>query len=282
MIPGSCLCGEVRYEVSGPFSMMGHCHCSICRKHHGAMFATFVAVPGANFRWLAGEKSVGSYESSPGGSRSFCRVCGSVTPLQLPQLDIVFLPAGNLQGDLDARPENHIFVKSKAPWHEITDRLPKYDEYPPGFDAPQIQRPIIEPKQGVVQGSCVCGDVAYEMEGLPVRVQNCHCSRCRRGRSAAHATNAFFPFAQFRWVRGEEGVVDYQHADARYFGTAFCRRCGGGVARASRERGIVVVPVGALDSDPQMRPQRHLFVGSKANWFEITDQIPQFVEMPPS
>ena len=281
MIPGSCLCGLVRYEVSEPFSMMGHCHCSICRKHHGALFATFVAAPSVNFRWLAGDKDVGSYESSPGGSRSFCRVCGSVTPLQLPQLDIVFLPAGNLQGDLEARPQNHIFVKSKAPWYEITDGLPQYDEYPPGFDAPPIERPVIAPKEGVVQGSCLCGDVAYEMEGLPTRVQSCHCSRCRRGRSAAHATNAFYPFAQFRWVRGEKGTVDYQHADARYFGTAFCRRCGGAVARASRERGIAVVPVGALDSDPKMRSQRHLFVGSKANWFEITDQVPQFAEMPP-
>ena len=170
-------------------------------------------------------------------------------------LDIVFVPPGNLEGDLDARPESHMFVKSKAPWYEITDRLPQHEEYPPGFDAPPVQRPVVEPKMGVVQGSCVCGDVAYEMTGLPMRVHNCHCSRCRRGRSAAHATNAFYPLEQFRWVRGEERIVDYRAPGARYFGIAFCRRCGGGVARASLERGIVAVPLGALDSDPQMRPQ---------------------------
>jgi hypothetical protein len=282
MIPGSCLCGQVRYEVSEPFSMMGHCHCSICRKHHGAMFATFVAVPGAQFKWRAGEKSVGSYETSPGGSRSFCRVCGSVTPLELPQAGIVFASAGNLEGDLEARPQSHIFVKSKAPGYEITDVLPQYDAYPPGFDAPPVERPVIERKEGVVQGSCLCGDVAYEMAGLPLRVHNCHCSRCRRARSAAHATNAAYPLAQFRWVRGEERIVDYRAPGARYFGIAFCKRCGGAVARISQERGFVVVPVGALDSDPQLQPQRHIFVGSKANWFEITDRLPQFSELPPS
>lgn len=262
--------------------MMGHCHCSICRKHHGAMFATFVAVPGAQFKWLAGEKSVGSYETSPGGSRSFCRVCGSVTPLELPAAGIVFVPPGNLEGDLDARPQSHMFVKSKAPWYEITDGLPQHEAYPPGFDAPPVQRPVVAPKMGVVQGSCVCGDVAYEMTGLPTRVHNCHCSRCRRGRSAAHATNAFYPLEQFRWVRGEEHIVDYRVPGARYFGIAFCERCGGGLARVSLERGLVSVPLGALDSDPQMSAQRHIFVGSKANWFEITDQVPQFAEMPPA
>ena len=139
--------------------MMGHCHCSICRKHHGAMFATFVAVPSAQFKWRAGEKSVGSYETSPGGSRSFCRVCGSVTPLELPQAGIVFVFAGNLEGDFEARPQSHIFVKSKAPRYEITDDLPQYDAYPPGFDAPPVERPVVERKEGVVQGSCLCGDV---------------------------------------------------------------------------------------------------------------------------
>ncbi|HZF25833.1 MAG TPA: GFA family protein [Steroidobacteraceae bacterium] len=259
---------------------MGHCHCSMCRKHHGALFVTFVAAPIGNFRWLAGQQGIGSYESSPGGSRSFCLVCGSVAPLLLAQLNMVFIPAGNLQGDLGIKPDNHIFVGSKAPWYEITDGLPQYEQFPPGFDAPPIERPLVAPKEGVTQGSCLCGDVAYEIEGRPLYVRSCHCSRCRRARSAAHATNAFYTFDQFHWVRGAGQVVDYKHADAKYFGAAFCSRCGGSAPRASRERGLVVVAVGSLDTDPQMRPQAHIFVGSKAGWFDITDDIPQFAEMP--
>ena len=282
MIPGSCLCGEVRYEVSGPFSMMGHCHCSICRKHHGAMFATFVAVPGANFRWLAGEKSVRSYESSPGGSRSFCRVCGSVTPLQLPQLDIVFLPAGNLQGDLDARPENHIFVKSKAPWHEITDRLPQYDEYPPGFDAPQIQRPIIEPKEGVVQGSCLCGDVSYEMEGtagarteLPLLALPSG-PECRARNECVLSFGAVSLGAR---RGGRCGLSARRRTLFRYrVLPALWWRRGARLTRA-RDRGSSGRRPRFRSADASAETS---FVDSKANWFEITDQIPQFAEMPPS
>jgi hypothetical protein len=251
----------------------------MCRKHHGALFATFVGAPIAGFRWLAGEEQNDSYESSPGGSRSFCRTCGSVAPLLLPQLGMVFIPAGNLEGDLGCQPEYHIFVGSKAPWYEITDDLPQYERFRPGFDVPQIERAAPTPIAGVTQGSCLCGAVAYAMTGVPNREYNCHCSRCRRGRSAAHATNAFYSFEQFRWIRGAENVVDYAITGSR-FGIAFCRRCGGAVARISRERGAVVVPVGALDTDPQMRPQAHIFVGSKASWFEISDHTPQFAELP--
>src|SRR5688572_17400839 len=55
MTIGACLCGTVRYELDGPFTMMMHCHCSMCRKHHGAPFATFVAAAHSGFRWRSGE-----------------------------------------------------------------------------------------------------------------------------------------------------------------------------------------------------------------------------------
>jgi hypothetical protein len=70
--------------------------------------------------------------------------------------------------------------------------------------------------------------------------------------------------------------------DARYFTTVFCRRCGAKMPRLSPERGIAVVPMGSLDDDPGMRPQRHIYVGSKAPWHDITDDLPQDVEAPPS
>jgi hypothetical protein len=131
-------------------------------------------------------------------------------------------------------------------------------------------------------GSCLCGDVAFEIEGAPQRVLNCHCTRCRRARSAAHGTNVFFKAGQFRWSRGERNVVDYKLADTRFFGTAFCQRCGGELPRVSSERGVVVVPAGSLDTDPGMQPMAHIFVASKASWFDITGGVPQFAVMPPS
>src|SRR5688572_23237381 len=86
MTLGACLCGTVRYELDGPFTMMSHCHCSMCRKHHGAPFATFVAAAHSGFRWRSGEDAVGTYASSPQGVRTHCRHCGSVGPTLLPEI----------------------------------------------------------------------------------------------------------------------------------------------------------------------------------------------------
>ena len=96
MIQGQCLCGTVRYEVDGPLDSMTHCHCSMCRKHHGAPFATYVSAPLAGFRWVAGQDAVEKYTTETGGVRSFCSTCGSVTPILMEGHGIVLIPAGNL------------------------------------------------------------------------------------------------------------------------------------------------------------------------------------------
>jgi hypothetical protein len=281
MVKGSCLCETVRYDASGPFDMMMSCHCSRCRKHHGSAFATFVSTPLASFRWLAGEDAIVSYASSPQGIRNSCGICGSVLPLPMPSHGLAFLPAGPLEGDLGITPQCHVFVGSKAPWYTITDTLPQHEEYPPEFGASGLPSPQVEARPGITQGSCLCGDIAYEAEGEPMSMQNCHCSRCRRARSAAHGTNIFYKASQFRWTRGEELLVAYKVPEAKFYTVSFCRHCGGSMPRVSPERGVAVIPAGSLDTDPSMRPQRHIFTNYKAPWFEITDSAPQFPEGPP-
>jgi hypothetical protein len=110
MNEGRCLCGAVRYQIDGPFSSMVNCHCSMCRKHHGSAFATFVAAPVAGFRYTAGESSIERYASSATFHRSFCKVCGSVMPEAMPPIGLVIGPAGNLEGDLGITPQMHMFV----------------------------------------------------------------------------------------------------------------------------------------------------------------------------
>ena len=281
MTRGSCLCGTLRYEFDAPFEMMMHCHCSMCRKHHGAPFATFVAGPLAGFRWLGGEEAVASYRSSAQGSRSYCRQCASVAPTLFPDMELAVCAAGNLEEDPGIRPQMHLFVGSKAPWVAITDALPQHATMPPEFGGGNgVQRPTVRPRPGVTEGTCLCGEIAYESTGKPLRMWNCHCSRCRRARGAAHTSNLFVPIDGFRWTRGESLVAEFKVPEARFFGVAFCTRCGGKVPRVSRERSSVVVPAGALDTDPGMRPLAHIYVGSKAPWFEITDDLPQFAEGP--
>jgi len=282
MAKGRCLCGALNYELDGPFSAMMNCHCSMCRKHHGTAFATFVVAPAAGFRWISGEDRLMRYRSSHNGMRTFCRVCGSAGPSTLPELGIAFAPAASLDGDLGIKPQSHIFVASKAPWYDITDDLPQHQAYPPGFDAEGVPRPAVTPREGITEGSCLCGKVGYEATGAPVRMMNCHCSRCRLGRAAAHASNLFYKLDQFRWVRGASLVTEYKITDARFHTVAFCSCCGGKVSRPSPERGMVTVPAGSLDTVPGMRPQAHIFVADKAPWFEITGPTPQFAAMPPA
>ena len=189
---GACLCGAVRYQLDGPFGQLTHCHCSVCRKHHGAAFASFVASPLKGFRYLSGEHHVSRYDSSSTWYRPFCLTCGSVLPTRMPEHNVIVSPAGSLAGDLGVRPGKHMFVASKAPWYDITDDLPQYAEYPPEMFGSAVGSREPEPASpGCTGGSCVCGKVAFEYEGAPLRMLNCHCSRCRRGRSAAHTTNLF-------------------------------------------------------------------------------------------
>jgi hypothetical protein len=277
---GSCLCGAVRFEA-GPLSGMMHCHCTICRKHHGAMFATFLVAPIDRFRWLAGEDRIASWRSSQNGQRAFCAACGSVVPTLMPKLGVAFIPAGNLEDDPGARPEGHMFAASRAEWYPIAGPLPQYAGYPPAFGGGDGHpTPVRNAGGGATGGSCLCDAIAWEFQGAPERMHNCHCSRCRRARGAAHATNAFYGRAQLTWLRGEADVVSYSLPGAKRFGQDFCRRCGSPVPRVVSSTGYVVAPCGGLDSAPGIPVNSHIFVGSKAPWFEITDGLPQWEAAP--
>ena len=134
MIHGSCLCGQIKYELSGGIELINHCHCSMCRKAHGAAFGSFLHAASNGFRWVAGEDLLERYQSSPGNLRAFCRVCGSNMPVLENGGAEVNIPAGTLDDDPGVRPAMHIFVGSKAPWFDIEDALPQFNEFPPeGF-----------------------------------------------------------------------------------------------------------------------------------------------------
>ena len=133
-----------------------------------------------------------------------------------------------------------------------------------------------------IQGSCLCGGVAFEMTGTPIRVNHCHCSRCRKVRGTGHATNLLVQLPGVHFVRGEGLLTTYRLPDARFFAHVFCRICGASMPRIDEARGIAIVPMGAFDDDPGVRPERHIHVDSKASWDDITDALPAFPGPPPS
>ena len=125
---GQCLCGSIKYEVDKIEKHMAHCHCSMCRKFHGAAFSTYGEAKAKNFRWVKGESNLKNYIASNGTERIFCKICGS---------SLVFVPSndsgesvefslGTLDSEIELKPDAHIFVESGAKWYSITDDLPQH------------------------------------------------------------------------------------------------------------------------------------------------------------
>jgi hypothetical protein len=130
MIRGSCLCGEVRFEIDravGPFEL---CHCSRCRKASGSAFVAGLGVRVEDFSLLAGAELIRAYEApvleTPPPYRSaFCSRCGSPVPDPPPDATWFEIPAGLLDDDPELRPDKHIFIECKSPWFPISDALPQ-------------------------------------------------------------------------------------------------------------------------------------------------------------
>lgn len=127
---GSCCCGRVRFRLQGPFGSFTHCHCTDCRKSHGAAFATYLGVDRARFGFLSGEGEVGGFTTGTGTRRSFCRHCGSsLTSTTAGEPDAIYVAAATLDTPLQRTPEYHIFIRSRVPWLDFRDGLPQHREF---------------------------------------------------------------------------------------------------------------------------------------------------------
>ena len=132
-IRGSCLCGAVRFTVKCPLLSMGHCHCSMCRRQHGSAHSTYAQIGETQIQMHDGADAITSFESSPGVTREFCGNCGTKLFFRSSALHgQLFIAAGAFDDDPGLMPSYHIFVASKAPWHEISDTLPQHAAYPAG------------------------------------------------------------------------------------------------------------------------------------------------------
>lgn len=274
---GGCLCGTVRWACSAEPTPLAHCHCSVCRKMHGAAFATWMAVPGETVSIESGAGSVQVYESSPGFRRRFCAICGSVVP-GIAADGHGFLPAGALDADPGTRPKIHIFVSARALWYRIEDTLRRFDTFPKGPGPACLADHGTQTEGALAAGSCNCGAVVHELTAPVTRAHHCHCSRCRRARAAAHTTNAFAPLDSLRFVRGESDVAIYHLPEAAHFAQAFCRHCGAKVPRADAGRGWTSIPLGGLDVVPPVRPSAHIHCDSKAPWLDIAGRLPRYAK----
>ena len=131
IMKGKCLCESVEYEITGSLGPVYNCHCSKCRRWHGAAFRTRASINKNQFNWISGSENLSSYKSSDNVTKFFCKTCGSpLISTYDNKPDILGIPLGGIEGGSEINIEAHIFVDSKATWHKIVDSVPQFDAWP--------------------------------------------------------------------------------------------------------------------------------------------------------
>ena len=126
-------------------------------------------------------------------------------------------------------------------------------------------------------GQCYCGEVRYQVQDAFVYAANCHCSQCRRTTGSAFKPFAGIEREKLTVVQGAGGLLMVGEPQGH---DAHCAACGSLHYSVVRDGAFVHVAMGTLVDAPAIRPDKHIFVGSKAPWFEITDDLPQYREFP--
>lgn len=127
-LAGKCLCGAVHCKVADAFVYAVNCHCSICRRATGAAFKPFAAIEREKLEITEGADSLLLFGDETNNDTR-CKICGSFLYSVVRDGSFVHIGMGTLVDEPTMRPTAHIFVGSKAPWFEITDGLPQYEEY---------------------------------------------------------------------------------------------------------------------------------------------------------
>ena len=129
----------------------------------------------------------------------------------------------------------------------------------------------------MLRGECFCRAVAYEVADAFEYALNCHCSNCRRATGSAFKPFAGISRDSLRLVQGDHDLLIYGEATGTSPHDVHCKRCGSLLWSVVREGAFVHVTMGTLVDPPSTRPKAHIFVGSRAPWHEITDDLPQYV-----
>ena len=129
----------------------------------------------------------------------------------------------------------------------------------------------------LLNGSCTCGKIKYAVADEFLYASYCHCSNCRKATGSA-----FKPFAGIgrKMLSVTAGANDLLIVGDEKGHDARCGTCGASLYSVVRDGAFVHVAMGSLIDTPTIRPGEHIFVGSKAEWFTITDDLPQYREFP--
>ena len=129
-VEGACFCGEVRFQIDLPTLFCGHCHCSMCRRPHGASYVTWAGVGPDHFRITQGADLLRTFTSSTQGRRQFCDTCGTQLfcwhETASGETKMIDVTLASLEAPIDRPPQGHYYYDSKAAWTTVNDDLPKF------------------------------------------------------------------------------------------------------------------------------------------------------------
>ena len=125
---GTCLCGDITFSVEGFSKQAANCHCTMCRKFHGAAFGTLVGVKG--LRWLSGEKRLKDYIAQNGTIRTFCNTCGSSLGFRVAgaPAEEIELAIASFDEDIPVKIDAQIYTAHKANWCKLQTDLPAFSD----------------------------------------------------------------------------------------------------------------------------------------------------------
>ena len=130
------------------------------------------------------------------------------------------------------------------------------------------------------KGSCHCGHITYEVHGDLGGIVSCHCSQCRKSQGSAFATNAPIKSVDFKVISGAELIREYPTSEDKV--RAFCQNCGSPLySQLKTKPEVLRLRVGSLDTKITQKPVAHIYAASKAEWYEILDDLPQYEEREP-
>jgi hypothetical protein len=269
MLQGRCLCGSIRYRYGGDHRAVTVCHCGMCRRGHGSLGA-YVGGKPADYR-LEGEQHLRWYTSSADAERGFCAVCGSKLFWRFKDGTAMDVTAGSLDQPTGLATTAHIWVRDKGDYYGMPEDAPCFVQS--AGEAPQKSDPCPPMAKDMAQhhGSCLCGDITFDIRGKMRDVVWCHCGQC------LHWHGHFGGYTASTWadmeLRGADNLAWYDSSDTARRG--FCRDCGSSLFWEAAHRNYVSIAAGALELPTGLVTARHIFVEDKGDYYRIAGDAAQ-------
>lgn len=128
-------------------------------------------------------------------------------------------------------------------------------------------------------GSCLCGNVRFQITGAFDSFFLCHCSRCRKSTGSAHGANLFSTNFSLNWLSGEEDIKHFNVPETRHV-RSFCQHCGSTIPNIQMDGKLLMVPAGSLDCEVEIKPNGHIFMSDRAQWDDGFAEVAKFAAFP--